>query len=190
MVLPDPGWQPRPAFRAEQDSDRFSTPHTPAPHWTETGPGGLYHLAPGRSFGEAISVCFSNYATFSGRASRSEYWFFYLFTFLVGIVGGIFESGGAAAVSAIIQLGILVPTLAVTVRRLHDTNRSGWWLGGPALGLVGFVILAMIVSGGSRSMEPLAGGLLAIGGLGLVVWSIALTVVLCFKGDPGRNQFG
>ena len=81
-------------------------------------------------FGEAIKVCFNKYADFSGRASRAEFWWFYLFTFLVSLI-----SCGVAC------LVFLIPQYAVGARRLHDTGRSGWL---QLLGLVPFVGLILI----------------------------------------------
>ena len=79
------------------------------------------------SFTEAISSFFQNYANFSGRASRSEFWYSYLFIFIVGIVVVIVDAVlNNEIVSSIWNLAILVPTLAMTTRRLHDINRSGW----------------------------------------------------------------
>ena len=77
-----------------------------------------------------------NYATFSGRARRAEYWMFFLFHFLAavvlsfidGLMGSIDSDSGLGAMAAIYILLTFIPNLAVTVRRLHDTNRSGWWL--------------------------------------------------------------
>ena len=81
-------------------------------------------------FGEAIKVCFNKYADFSGRASRTEFWWFYLFTFLVSLI-----TCGVAC------LVFLIPQYAVGARRLHDTGRSGWL---QLLGLVPFVGLILI----------------------------------------------
>jgi uncharacterized membrane protein YhaH (DUF805 family) len=82
-------------------------------------------------FTEAIKTCFSKYATFSGRASRSEYWWWTLFVILATL--------GAAMVSdllsGLVSLGTLLPYLAVAARRLHDIGKSGWWQ------LVGFIPL-------------------------------------------------
>lgn len=88
------------------------------------------------SFGQSVSACFSKYATFSGRASRSEFWWFYLFFTLMSwaasIVGavtlGIGMEAGANALSLVLQLVFLMPWLAVASRRMHDINRSGWWI--------------------------------------------------------------
>lgn len=80
------------------------------------------------SFGQSIATCMSKYADFSGRASRSEYWYFYLFTFVLSVglamVGGVI---GVEWLSGIASLGLALPNLAAMVRRLHDTGRSGWW---------------------------------------------------------------
>ena len=74
------------------------------------------------NFMQAIQSCLSQYATFSGRASRSEFWFF-LFQILALIVSGML---GDVAYS-ILALLLLLPALAVGTRRLHDVGRSGWW---------------------------------------------------------------
>ncbi|REF25795.1 uncharacterized membrane protein YhaH (DUF805 family) [Xenorhabdus cabanillasii] len=74
---------------------------------------------------------FKNYADFSGRASRKEYWMFYLFNiiifFAICILGAIIGNTIGSIVMLIYALVAFIPFLAVTVRRLHDTNRSGWW---------------------------------------------------------------
>ncbi|PHM44543.1 membrane protein [Xenorhabdus mauleonii] len=72
-----------------------------------------------------------NYATFSGRARRQEYWMFYLFQIIVifalTLIGSIIDESLGAVFYVIYAVATLIPSLAVTVRRLHDTNRSGWW---------------------------------------------------------------
>jgi uncharacterized membrane protein YhaH (DUF805 family) len=75
------------------------------------------------NFGQAISTCFSKYATFSGRASRPEFWWFALFQFLVSLVASFFGD----IVSGLVSLALLLPALAVGARRLHDIGKSGWW---------------------------------------------------------------
>ena len=84
------------------------------------------------TFTESITACMGKFATFKGRASRSEYWWFYLFAVLLGwaasLVGQtISSSGGADALSGLVNLVLLIPILAAGTRRLHDTGRSGWW---------------------------------------------------------------
>ena len=103
------------------------------------------------SFTEAISLYFKNYATFSGRASKSEYWFAYLFTFiintLIGFLGGFFgaiEPDFAIIfniISGLFSLATFIPTLAVTVRRLHDTGKSGGYYFIMLIPIVGIILL-------------------------------------------------
>ena len=115
-------------------------------------------------FMTAVRTCFSNYVGFSGRARRSEFWYFVLFTFLVGVVttvvdrvlGTDFATGGGL-VNMLGSLVLILPSLAVAVRRMHDTGRSGWWL------LIGFI--------------PIVGWIL------LIVW-------YCTDTEPGDNQYG
>ena len=75
------------------------------------------------NFGQAISTCFSNYATFSGRASRPEFWWFFLFQILVSMAASMLGD----VVAGLVSLALLLPALAVGARRLHDIGRSGWW---------------------------------------------------------------
>ena len=84
-------------------------------------------------FGQAIRSCFGKYATFSGRASRSEFWYFSLFVFVTSIVADILDRqlfssaelfGGP--LNLIVSVVTVLPSLAVGSRRLHDTERSGW----------------------------------------------------------------
>ena len=81
------------------------------------------------------------YAVFSGRARRKEYWmfvlFYLIFTIVLGVIDSILGIGeeGGGLLSGLFVLAMLIPSLAVTFRRLHDTDRSGWWL------LIGFVPL-------------------------------------------------
>ena len=86
------------------------------------------------NFQTSVKTCFSKYATFSGRASRSEYWFFYLFTIIASIVTWIidtmllgYSSEDTGAISLIFQIIIILPSIAVGARRLHDIGKSGWW---------------------------------------------------------------
>ena len=80
-------------------------------------------------FGHAIKTCFSKYADFTGRASRPEYWWFFLFSVIVYFVT-TFADGviGLPILNLIAMLALLLPSLAVGARRLHDMDYSGWWL--------------------------------------------------------------
>jgi uncharacterized membrane protein YhaH (DUF805 family) len=92
------------------------------------------------SFGAALSSCFNQYVGFSGRARRSEYWFFALFCFLVDVAASVLDAAlGVRVLSVLASLALVLPTLAVTVRRLHDTDRTGWWL------LIGLVPVAGVI---------------------------------------------
>lgn len=75
------------------------------------------------TFGESIQTCFSKYADFSGRASRSEYWWWVLFCALAAIVSGIVSS----TIYLLICVVMLLPSIAVCTRRLHDVDKSGWF---------------------------------------------------------------
>ena len=93
-------------------------------------------------FADAVKSVFNQYAGFSGRARRSEYWWFTLFTMLASVVASIVDAVVGFPVGTIaLLLAILLPSLAVSVRRLHDTGRSGWWLLIGLIPLVGFIIL-------------------------------------------------
>lgn len=100
------------------------------------------------TFGESISTCFSKYAAFNGRASRSEYWWWFLFTFLASAASGIVSE----TLSALFSLGVLLPSLAVGARRLHDTDRSGWFLLLWFIPIVGWIVL--IVWAIQEAKEP------------------------------------
>jgi uncharacterized membrane protein YhaH (DUF805 family) len=116
-------------------------------------------------FGEAISRGFRNYATFSGRSTRAESWWWTLFTFLTGVILAIVDTvtgtmgmfGDAGLLGQLFDLAVLVPSLALGVRRLHDINRTGWWL---------FLIFVLV-----------------IGWIVLIVWAIK-------RGDRGPNKYG
>lgn len=84
------------------------------------------------SFMEAVKTCYSKYATFSGRASRSEYWWFFLFFilvyFILGFLAGMLGSDLVMMLTGAFGLISLIPSLAVGARRLHDIDKSAWWL--------------------------------------------------------------
>lgn len=118
-------------------------------------------------FGEAIQTCLAKYATFRGRASRSEYWWFYLFFLLVLTATAILDMAllgydpanpsAAPWLSVVGLLALFLPSLAAAIRRLHDTDKSGWWY------LLTFV--------------PVVGG-------------IVLLIFLLLRGTAGSNRFG
>lgn len=87
------------------------------------------------------------YATFSGRSRRAEYWMFGLISLVVSIVLAFVEGmmGSPGLLGAIYGLAVLLPSLAVTVRRLHDTNRTGWWLLIALIPIVGAIVLLVFM---------------------------------------------
>lgn len=116
------------------------------------------------TFGEAVNKAVAqNYCNFNGRASRSEYWWYVLFTAIlcmaIGFILGIFGAGTSvvSAIQGVVSLALLLPGLGLSVRRLHDISKKGWW-----------IFIALI---------PLAGAIL------LLVW-------FCKPSDPGSNEYG
>lgn len=96
---------------------------------------------------EAVRICFAKYFDFDGEASRPEFWWFFLFVGVVNFVLAAFSH----LLSGLFSLAVLVPFLAVTVRRLHDANRSGWWLLSWFIPLVGWIVLVfLLVQPGDR----------------------------------------
>ena len=83
------------------------------------------------------------YAEFNGRARRSEFWYFALANFLIGIALNILDMiiGSYGAITGLYSLAVLIPSLAVGARRLHDTNKSGWWLLLLFIPIVGAIVL-------------------------------------------------
>ena len=136
------------------------------------------------TFGQSVKHVFGNYATFQGRASRSEFWWWYLFTSIVSFIvfipvipwytellnASVSETVALPALtglatfglilSTIWSLAILIPTIAVAIRRLHDTGRSGWWL------LLWFLSCCF--------------------GIGAII----LIIFWVLPGTPGPNRFG
>ena len=86
---------------------------------------------------EAVSSVLKGYVKFSGRATRSEYWWFYLFWLILVVVTGMISEN----LAAVLILALLLPSLAVGVRRMHDIGKSGWWLLVALIPLIGGLIL-------------------------------------------------
>ena len=87
--------------------------------------------------------CWKKYVEFSGRARRKEFWMFSLFNFLAGIVVGFLDGllGTGSMLSCAYSLAVFLPGIAVSIRRLHDTDRSGWWYLLVFLPIVGWIVL-------------------------------------------------
>jgi uncharacterized membrane protein YhaH (DUF805 family) len=111
-------------------------------------------------FGEAIQSGFNNYANFEGRASRPAYWWWFLFTWIVSLIAQVLDNmtriGGIGSesylnlwvgiISGIVGLALFLPSLGVMVRRLHDTDRSGWWWLIGIIPIVGWIILIIFLA--------------------------------------------
>jgi len=113
------------------------------------------------NFIEAIKSGFQNYVNFSGRAIRSEYWFWTLFAILVSIVTSaldyaIFPHMDLSPINSLASLALFLPGLAVSIRRLHDLDRTGWWI------LILLTVIGIIL---------------------IIVW-------FCMRGTVGPNRFG
>jgi uncharacterized membrane protein YhaH (DUF805 family) len=153
-----------------------------------------------------------NYAKFSGRASRAEFWWFLLFVmivyfallFLIGATAGGLGALGAGPTAfasmgllgllvLVFWLAMLIPMIAAQARRLHDTNRSGWWLGAYYLLYAGYLgtLLAIAPQATDGSQPSVEGaGLVMVLGLAFLVYSIVLLVFFCLRGTPGPNNYG
>jgi uncharacterized membrane protein YhaH (DUF805 family) len=98
------------------------------------------------SFGQAVSTCFSKYVTFAGRARRPEYWYWVLFAIVASIVLAIIDLALPFNVLTLaFDVATLLPGLAVLVRRLHDTDHSGWWWLIGLIPVIGWILLLVWV---------------------------------------------
>ena len=94
------------------------------------------------TFGDAVRSVLTQYTGFSGRARRSEFWWYSLFAFVVYLVAGLIDAAlNTTVLGIVVGLGLVLPSLAVTVRRLHDTGRTGWWILIGLIPLVGAIVL-------------------------------------------------
>lgn len=84
------------------------------------------------------------YTVFTGRATRQEYWMFFLISIIISLVLNTLE-GKMGLISTLYSLAVLLPSLAVAVRRLHDTGRSGWWLFLGLIPIVGIIVLIVFL---------------------------------------------
>lgn len=125
---------------------------------------------PGMGFWDAIQTCFQKYAEFKGRASRPEYWWFFLSWMIVYLAGAVLSRAIRPLVFLLVIAGLayIIPLIAAAVRRLHDTGRSGWWYFIVLIPFVGGIILIVLLAGegepGPNLYGPPPGG--AVGGSG------------------------
>jgi uncharacterized membrane protein YhaH (DUF805 family) len=94
-------------------------------------------------FADAVRTCLSKYVDFQGRAMRSEFWWFALFNIIIQVITSVIDHGvlNYPILSTIATLALILPGIAVSVRRLHDTDRSGWWLLISFIPLIGAILL-------------------------------------------------
>jgi uncharacterized membrane protein YhaH (DUF805 family) len=94
-----------------------------------------------------LDVLKNKYATFDGRARRKEYWMFFLVNLIISLVLGFIEGifGGPGLLGLLYSLAVLIPSIAVTVRRLHDTGRSGWWILIGLIPVIGWIVLLVFM---------------------------------------------
>ena len=90
---------------------------------------------------ESIKTCFKKYSVFEGRASRSEFWYFYIFCYATILILALFNNDFFSILAILFFLIIFLPQLAVSCRRLHDLDRSGWFLCFGAIPILGPIML-------------------------------------------------
>ncbi len=162
----------------------------PPPSGSPSPPSGQSPTPP-LSFEDAVSVCLRRYADFSGRARRSEFWWFWLFNTLASVMALLldnlaFEAPAFGSSSSefytpgvfgfLVSLVLFLPFTAASVRRLHDTDRSGWWVAAFISGKVAFLLSV-------NAMAALPALILLAGMIVFFVW-------LATHGTIGANRFG
>lgn len=159
------------------------------------------------TFTEAVITCLRRYATFKGRAPRSEYWWFALFCFLGGLAFGFLEgmingitgtADGPTILSGAFNFATLIPSIAAGWRRMHDTGRSGLYLLYPLIVMVGMTTYIGMTIG----FEPLTSDgvafetsgitalILMIGGIAFVISPFLVLWWLTRPSQPGSNEYG
>lgn len=145
-------------------------------------------------FVEAVKTCFAKYFVFAGRARRSEYWWFLLFSMILiafctmldktfFVTNQTEEAGPLRKFSTLV---LVLPFLAVTHRRLHDVNRTAWWLLGGMLILAPFIVRILMTEANFEILLP-------VGRLSVVlalIFYIVLFLWLVKDSDPETNRFG
>ena len=136
--------------------------------------------------------CFENYAVFTGRAARPEYWWFYLFNVLIVMaiyVLTLGQSGLRAPLVFFLWAFTFVPHLAVASRRLHDTGHSFWWALAP-VGIVAVPIAALGLTKAADLRNLFAAAILIVLLLASLGYAIWLLILLCRQSDAGPNRYG
>ena len=165
---------------------------------------------------QSIMSGYQKFFTRSGRASRSEYWYFLLFYLLLNIavqlLGTYVRTHGQSSTPSIllsivtmgfwlVALATVVPMLMVTVRRVHDIGRTGWWVGVSFIngllldGALGYVIFRTTIMHNTQNLQaglPSGGMAIVLGILGLIGIALGLTIFIftILPGSPGENRYG
>lgn len=133
------------------------------------------------TFTQSISTCFSKFATFSGRARRSEFWWFALFLTMVDLALSVVSE----AMSNLWSLATFLPYAAVAWRRLHDIDRTGMWTLAPLIPMA-LVVVGLFNAPSYTDLGPLVW----IGGIGTAGLAILNIVFWASRGTDGPNQYG
>ncbi len=144
----------------------------------------------------AIRLAFRNYFNFNGRSRRSEYWWFFLLTQILSIIGNIPIVGWIIGIIG--GLAVIIPAIAVATRRLHDIGRSGWWqLGYWVVTIVVWIVLIGAFVAGFAVLEDerlwFAGFLFLLttaASVGAIALIVMWVIWLVRKGDSGPNKYG
>ena len=135
------------------------------------------------NFPQSVSICFKKYLDFKGRASRSEFWYFFLFYILASFLGGFVigflvrpSSEFFYVLAIIIFVGLFIPALSVTVRRFHDFGVSGW--------MYCAFIVPFVISGFIEDVQPVLAKIIELGTL------VVFCVYVSQKPNKRKNKFG
>lgn len=144
-----------------------------------------------RHFWEWMVQPLRRYAQFGGRARRSEYWWFSILAVMLTIIAAMVDRAigsnpDTGPIGIIIAFGLAIPTLAVTIRRLHDIGRSGWWEGG--IMLVSILVLALQTF--EMGFNLPASTPTTVLGIAWVGYAVLMLVWLFTPGTTGSNRFG
>ncbi len=152
------------------------------------------------SFRDAIGETFFNYMNFRDRAARAEYWWWLLFATIVILVAValdvvvfyIIGNGHIMPFLLITYVALIFPSLSLTVRRLHDTNRSGWWLL-LSVALSILVVVGGLVAAAINPFNPLSGAGLAFVAVPMILsaaCSILILIWMFLPSNKGNNRYG
>ena len=131
------------------------------------------------------------YSVFSGRAPRAEYWWYTLATTILSFLVDFIDkaAGDTSLISGAFNFALILPGLAVTVRRLHDVDRSGWWLLGFIVPIAALGTLGAAASMDSPSFDGMTASIVILG-LVLVILGIVLLIFTIKPGTQGSNDYG